>query len=236
MYRYGDKWREKALVVSKFLESIGTPASQLVAKYEGSQFEDGMDRARVFSEILSAFPSDEVVDYLDRRCTEGFGHFRGDRSGAEYAADLIISWIQEDAIISKFSENGLALELDGTDSHRDFLPGTRVSTTSDFLFSMGYSKRKLEVSYDSTGHWRTKHKFDLRDSKFSRLLDEKAIILGVAIPSAEAFIIDLSMKFELEVRDIPFHFIYKKPAKSIIGVDSILRPLDDVLKELGFHS
>jgi hypothetical protein len=236
MYRYREKWRDKARVVSAFLESIGTPAPQLVAKYEGSHFEDGMDRARVFGEILSSFPSADVVDYLDNRCTDGFGHFRGDRSGAEYAADLIISWIQEDAIVAKFGESGLALELDGTDSHRDFLVGTKVSTTSDFVLGSGSSKRKLEVSYDSTGHWRKKHKFDLRDSKFAKLLDEKALILGVAIPSAEAFIIDLSSEVALEVRDVPFHFIYKKPAKSIIKIDTLLRPLEDVLKELRTRS
>jgi hypothetical protein len=185
-----------------------------------------MSRLRVFTEVLDSNPSTEVIQYLDERCTDGFGHFRGDRSGAEYAADLIISWIQEDALLLKFASMDILIELDGTDKTREFLPGTRVSATSDFVVRGPSGTRKLEVAYDATGHWRKKHNLDLRDSKLPKLQEESALLLGVAIPSAEGFVLDFAGDIGLRVVDVPFHFIYKKPVKSIVGVDSLLEPFD----------
>ena len=216
--------------MADFLAEVGMPVESLILKYEGTKFVDGADRAQVFAEILSSDPSDDVISYLDGRCTEGFGHFRGSRSGAEYAADLIISWIQEDALLSLLDAVGVVLELDGTDRDREFLPGTKVSSTSDFVVVGTQAKRKLEVAYDSTGHWRKKHEFDLRDSKFERLVTESAIVLGVAVPSSEGFVLDFSKDLDCEVKEIPHHFIYRKPAKAIVGVDKLLVPLNDALE------
>jgi hypothetical protein len=229
---FRDKWTIKAHNVGRFLDEIGKPIEILVPRYAGTRFVDGVDREQVFSEVLSGRPSQGVVDYLNLRCTDGFGHFRGDRSGAEYAADLIISWIQEDALLSTLEDLGLSIELDGTDRKREFLPGTKVSSTSDFVLATDKKARKLEVAYDSTGHWRRFHKFDLRDAKFQRLLAEKSLLLGIDVLAVEGFVLDFSKKLDLKVQDIPFHFTYKKPAKSINGIDKLLVSISDALTDL----
>lgn len=230
--RYGQKWQKKAADVSEFLADIGKPVDSLISKYQGTRFVDGADRALVFAEVLSSNPSDDVINYLDNRCTEGLGHFRDSRSGAEYAADLIISWIQEDALLRLLNDAGVVVELDGTDRDREFLSGVQVTTTSDFVVVGTREKRKLEVAYDSTGHWRKSRKFDLRDAKFVRLVSESAIVLGVAVPSREGFVLDLSKELECDVKDVPHHPIYRKPAKAIMGIDRLLVPLAEAIESV----
>ena len=230
--RYSEKWKKKAQEISKFLSVLDIPAESLVSAYAGTELFGGRDRAEVFAEIMSSKPSAETIEYLDKRCTNGFDHFRGGRSGAEYAADLIISWIQEDAILSMLASSGIAIELDGVDKLRDFLPGAQVRATSDFVVTGSYGKRKLEVAYDSTGYWRSNHKYDLRDSKYQRLINEDALIFGIAIQTVEGFLLDLSTDLELKTEAIPFHHIYKKPAYSIVGIDTDLQPLVEAVAKL----
>ena len=232
MIRYGDQWKKKAQKITEFLSFLDISVERLISEYVGTELFGGRDRAEVFAEIMSSKPSAEVIEYLDKRCTNGFDHFRGGRSGAEYAADLIISWIQEDAILSMLTSSGIAIELDGVDKLRDFLPGAQVKATSDFVVTGFCGKRKLEVAYDLTGYWRSNHKYDLRDSKYQRLINEDALIFGVAVSTVEGFVLDLSSELELKTVAIPFHHIYRKPAHSIIGVDNVLQPLFEAVAKL----
>ena len=231
-HRFGEKYRTKASNLENCIGNFGISSSTVLKKYENDLFVDGVGKIEIFRQILSGSPDQSTLDYLDRRCTEGFGHYRGDRSGAEYAADLILGWIQEDTFLEVFVENGLLVELAGHDSGREFLKPGEISSNSDLLVSFGDNSRKVELAYDSTGFWRKKGQYDMRDSKYRKLTSEQAIIFGVAIPSAEAFVIDLSAPNNYEIEYIPFHFIYKKPAFQLQHVAEILTSIPSAISLL----
>lgn len=64
--------------------------------YSDEMFLDGESKYLIFNEVLAGAPSDSTVQYLVNKLTDGFGHLRGDRSGAEYGAGLVLGWIVED--------------------------------------------------------------------------------------------------------------------------------------------
>ena len=231
--QYRDKWRTKASEVVAFMEDIGVSLEELLFQYEGKYFVDGQGKASIFRAVLGAQLNSEQLQYLDDRCGEQYRHFRDSRSGAEYAADLIISWVQEDALLSVLQLTGIVVELDGSDRNRELLEPKEISSASDFLITSGSVSRKLEVAYDSTGYWRKTGTFDLRDAKFDRLKAEKSLLLGVAVSTREAFVIDLINMGAVSVVAIPHHPIYKKPAKALVGIDKLLMPFGMTIRSLG---
>jgi hypothetical protein len=230
--QYRDKWRSKASEVVAFIEDIGISIEDLLTEYEGKCFVDGVEKAPVFKAVLSSGLSEQQLQYLDNRCGKQYSHFRDSRSGAEYAADLIISWVQEDALLGVMTRAGLKVELDGTDKYRELLKPGEISATSDFVLTTRAVSRKLELAFDATGYWRKTGKFDLRDSKFDRLVNEKSILLGVAILTREAFVIDTKNMDGISIISIPHHPVYKKPAKTLLGVDKLLLPIENSVATL----
>ena len=230
--QYRDKWRTKASDIVSFIEDTGISIEELLSEYKGDYFVDGQEKAPVFRAVLSSRLSEQQLQYLDNRCGKHYSHFRDSRSGAEYAADLIISWVQEDALLGMMTRAGLKVELDGTDKYRELLKPGEISSASDFVIKDGAVSRKLELAYDITGYWRKTGKFDLRDSKFDRLVNENSIILGVAILTREAFVIDTAKMDGISIVSIPHHPVYKKPAKTLIGIDQLLLPFNLMLSSL----
>ncbi len=230
--QYRDNWRTKASEVVAFMEDIGVSLEELLFQYEGKYFVDGKGKAPIFRAVLGSQPNSEQLQYLDDRCGAQYSHFRDSRSGAEYAADLIISWVQEDALLSAIQLTGIEVELDGNDKYRELLKPNEISSASDFLITSGSVSRKLEVAYDSTGYWRKTGNFDLRDAKFDRLKAEKSLLLGVAVSTREAFVIDLINMGAVSVIAIPHHPIYKKPAKALVGIDKLLMPFGTTIQSL----
>ena len=230
--QYRDKWRSKASDIVAFIEDTGISIEELLTQYKGEYFVDGQEKAPVFRAVLGSRLSEQQLQYLDDRCGKQYSHFRDSRSGAEYAADLIISWVQEDALLGIMTRAGLKVELDGTDKHRELLKPGEINSASDFAIKGGAVSRKLELAYDVTGYWRKTGKFDLRDSKFDRLVNENSIIIGVAILTREAFVIDTANMDGISIVSIPLHPVYKKPAKTILGVDKLLSTLENSVENL----
>lgn len=230
--QYRDEWRSKALDVVAFIEDIGISIEELLTEYKGKYFVDGQEKAPVFRAVLSSRLSEQQLQYLEDRCGKQYSHFRDSRSGAEYAADLIISWVQEDALRGMMTRAGFKVELDGTDKHRELLKPGEISSASDFVINCCSVSRKLELAYDVTGYWRKTGKFDLRDSKYDRLVNEDSIILGVAILTREAFVIDTLKMDGITIVSIPHHPVYKKPSKTILGVDKLLLSLENAVATL----
>lgn len=230
--RFSEKYKIKAENLQICFTHLALDDGDLLNKYSDDFFIDGVAKVQIFSEILKGDPTNETIEYLDKRCTEGFGHLRGDRSGAEYGADLILGWIQEDALLSTFKRRGLLVELIGEDKNREFLKPGKISSNSDLLVSWKAQSRKVELAYDATGHWRKTDKYDMRDKKFSKLLAEEAIVFGLAVASQEGFVLDFSEPAKYEILEIPFHFIYKKPAYQVKHVRDMLAPITECIEQL----
>lgn len=155
------------------------------------------------------------------------GHHRDSRTLIEYAQDLICSWLIEDYIISELKNNNLAIELSGEDRERKILKSRKISTNSDYFISFNGKKAYIELANDFTGFWHRTGKYDLRDSKFNHLkemakLADKSLILGIDFKNHLFFLIDVCSP-EIEVKSIPYHFIYRKPAFSISIPKTILK-------------
>lgn len=230
--RFSEKYKIKAENLQNCFTHLALDEGALLDKYSNDFFVDGVAKVQIFREILKGDPTSDTIEYLDKRCTEGFGHLRGDRSGAEYGADLILGWIQEDALLSTFKRCGLLVELIGEDRNREFLRPGKISTNSDLLVSWQAQSRKVELAYDATGHWRKTDKYDMRDKKFSKLLAEEAIIFGLVIASQEGFVIDFSEPTKYKILEIPFHFIYKKPAYQVKYIRDMLAPIAECIEQL----
>ncbi len=230
--RFSEKYRTKARNLQNCITHLALEEDDLLHKYSDDFFLDGVAKVQIFREILKGEPTSDTIEYLDKRCTEGFGHLRGDRSGAEYGADLILGWIQEDALLSTFERRGLVVELIGEDRNREFLRPGKISSNSDLLVSWRAQSRKVELAYDATGHWRKTDKYDMRDKKFSKLVAEEAIVFGLVIASQEGFVIDFSKPTNYEILEIPFHFIYKKPAFQVKNIRDMLAPIAECIEQL----
>jgi len=229
--RFRQKWTEKAHSVRSILAHFDVPQSDIVKSYAEEKFEDGTPKQKTFVEILSGHPSAEVITYLDLRCTEGFGHLRGDRSGAEYAADLVLGWMVEDGFKLWAHNSNLSAENTGHDRGREFLRPGKISAASDFKIGVK-SPRRMELATDYKGHWKKTNKWDMRDSKFHKLDSENALIFLIDVLQIKGATIDLANKDSYDFEHIPHHFIYKKPAWALRNVRDYLLPLDDALVDL----
>ncbi len=229
--RFRQKWTEKAQSVQTILAHFKISPESIAASYAGQIFQDGASKQLAFSEVLSGNPSKETIDYLDQRCTEGFGHLRGDRSGAEYGADLILGWLVEDGFKLWAMQANLTAENAGHDRNREFLKPGKISAASDFKIGVK-SPRRMELATDYKGHWKKTNKWDMRDSKFQKLEEERALIFLIDVLQMKGATIDLANKEGYEFEHIPFHFIYKKPAWALRNVRSYLTPLDSALEDL----
>lgn len=229
--RFRQKWTDKAHSVRTILSHFRVTQKDIVNSYAEQTFEDGVPKKQTFEEILSGEPSPEVIHYLDLRCTEGFGHLRGDRSGAEYAADLVLGWIVEDGFRLWAHNSKLSAEYTGNDSGREFLRPGKVSAASDFKIGLE-TARRMELATDYKGHWKKTNKWDMRDSKFDKLVSEGALVFLIDVLHTKGATIDLAIKDSYEFEHIPHHFIYKKPAWALRNVRDYLLPLDDALMDL----
>lgn len=229
--RFRQKWTDKAGSVQAILAHFNIDPAEISANYAGQLFQDGVPKQKIFTEVISGNPGKAAIDYLDQRCTEGFGHLRGDRSGAEYGADLILGWAVEDGFKLWAKQSNLTAENSGHDKNREFLRPGKISAASDFKIGVK-SPRRMELATDYKGHWKKSNKWDMRDSKFQKLEDEQALIFLIDAVQVKGATIDLADKSKYEFEHIPFHFIYKKPAWALCNVREYLVPLDYALEDL----
>lgn len=231
---FRQKWVDKAGSVRRIIVQLDLADDEILDEYTDEVFLDGNSKYPVFKEILAGLPSDSTVQYLVDKLTDGFSHLRGDRSGAEYGADLVLGWIVEDAFKLWAVDAGITSELAGHDRNREFLKPGKISATSDFLVGIR-EPRKLELATDYKGHWQKHNTYDLRDSKFEKLCNESALLFLIDVANSKGAVLDLADADQLDVRYKEFHFIYKKPAYTIHGVRDLLIPIPeatDRLKEL----
>lgn len=149
-------------------------------------------------------------------------HNKDSRSLIEYARDLVASWIFEDTIVQMLNSAGLTTSLSGTDQNREILATTKVSSCSDCLISNESKSRHLEIMSDYTGWWEKTGHMELRDAKYTKLVREKALFLGVCTVSCKYVLFDFAKPVKASY--IASHRPYGgKPAYSINIEEAALR-------------
>jgi len=157
------------------------------------------------------------------------------RSAEEYAKDLVSSWVYEDSVfryLSKFFD----ISLEGGDKHRKILDHSKVSSTSDYVIKSEGQEVAIELINSYTNYWKKSQRIDLRDNKFTKLRNDKSILLCVDLFNKEFYVVDLNDK-NLKHEYTPFHKPYGKPAYQIdisdISIHELTMPkMKDILNEI----
>lgn len=152
-------------------------------------------------------------------------HNMDKRSVSEYGRDLVASWLFEDFIIRKLSENGLDVRKNGSDRNREILPSLSISPASDCTVAVNGKKRCMEIICDYSGWWKRNGQVDLRDGKYKSLLRENSMLLGISFTDKLYFLIsDIG---SVDALYIPNHKPYgDKPAYKITVSNSDFKNID----------
>jgi hypothetical protein len=153
--------------------------------------ETPITKKAAFQEVLCKELSDAVFKYFEQKCNLRW--LKDSRSSHEYAVDLVLGWLIEDAVMWAINHNGGTAILHGHDRFREFLTPHKISTQPDIIVQGATGERKLEVLCDWKDTWQRKNHADLRDKKYVRLRTEKALLFGIAPISLKGFLIDLSV-------------------------------------------
>lgn len=172
-----------------------------------------------------------AVALVDKNCTVPYSkqypkeyanlvsckHQRDSRTAEEYGADLVAVWTAENSIALRLEDAGCKVILSGVDRKREILPAGKVEGTADMAVSYGkYGPRKVELVCDGTEFWARTGKMHLRDEKFSRLVKENAILLGIDMMNRKFYMLDASaLSGSDAVRKLKRHPVWKKPAVEI---------------------
>ena len=226
----------KTKIFTQFLERSKIDMSLLLLQYENETFPNSdIIKSEVFYELINNEVSVKTQSYIDSVCgLQSLSHNRDARTPVEYARDLALSWLCEDAISMQFKDAGLPLKTQGADKDRVFLKGASVSSSADFTFGFNKFIRNLELVDDWTTHWKTYDKCDLRDRKFQKLMSQKTILFGICYSTSTAFVLDTEeFPKELEVSLITAeNHKYKKPVTKIKGVSHLLQPLEQAIEQV----
>lgn len=146
-------------------------------------------------------------------------HNRDSRTPIEYAQDLVASWVFEDYFVFKMNsikaKYGFEVILAGADKGREILTNKNVSAKSDCAFLYNGNRLPLEIMSDYTGYWSRTKKLDLRDSKYKSLVDESSVLIGISTIDTKFLILDCTDSNNKNVKYIPYHYAYHKPAYQV---------------------
>lgn len=172
-----------------------------------------------------------AVALVDKNCTVPYSkqypkeyanlasckHQRDSRTAEEYGADLVAVWTAENSIALRLEGAGCKVILSGVDRKREILPAGKVEGTADMTVSYGkYGPRKVELVCDGTEFWARTGKMHLRDEKFSHLVKENAILLGIDMMNRKFYMLDASaLSGSDAVKKLKRHPVWKKPAVEI---------------------
>lgn len=144
-------------------------------------------------------------------------HQRDNRTAEEYGMDMVASWLIEDCVRIRLQQAGCSITSNGADSNRVLLSSKDVSAAADFTVTLNNgTKRPMELVCDYTGFWMRSGKLHLRDDKYSDLVHNKTVLLGIDIINQKFFLIDFAkVKKDLEIKKIQNHPVWNKPAVEI---------------------
>ncbi len=113
-----------------------------------------------------------------------------------------------------YLKDNFEIDLYGSDSERNILPNSKVSSDSDFCIKKNGKLLSVELVNSYTNYWKAYQRIDLRDNKFEKLKNKQAILICIDIYNKEFYLIDLK-KSNDNIKYISYHKPYGKPAYQI---------------------
>lgn len=141
-------------------------------------------------------------------------HNKDNRTHEEYAQDLVASWVYEDTLLLYLKKSGFEINLHGSDKEREILRNSKVSSNADYVVTYKNIHINIELVNSYTPYWERTQRIDLRDNKYQKMKDNKALLLCIDINSKKLYILDF-MEELLNSTYIPYHRPYGKPAYQI---------------------
>ncbi|MDG1847325.1 MAG: hypothetical protein P8J35_01675 [Candidatus Marinimicrobia bacterium] len=232
--QYSLIYQSKIIAVKECLNMLQINLEDILFEYNDECFSGSkIQKKELFNNILEKRSySNEEAQFMQERCG-GLARFRDKRTGIEYATDLILGWISEDAILYYFNSNNIKAEKYGTDKEREFLQEKSISAQSDLILSTldGENIRKLEYMNDWTGFWKRANKLHLRENKYLKIKEENAIFLGITPVNQEGLVVETTNSTTRWHR-ISSHYPYGgKPAWELSDVKKYMKKIDKVLDE-----
>lgn len=211
---------QKIVGLHALAKSCGTSTDALVARYTGLKLPNGDDKGTTFKNALTGSYTGSQALYLINACN--LTHNKDNRTPLQYATDLIIGWLSEDAILTALNNNGWNATPTGSDKNRDFLTKDTITHTADIQTRKG----TLELIFDYTNHWSQADKLDLRDNKKTHLQNNNITLMGIAPRSGKGLLITPEELDQFIYGEIP---AYGKTGWTLTGVSQILKPLPELL-------
>jgi hypothetical protein len=173
---------------------LGSSVDLVIENYSKDKFRDSnILKARLFQECIELELSTPIEAFISDRCRLGF--HKDMRSSVEYGMELVFGWISEDLIFSALRARGFDVKLNGTDKSREFLKQSEIGTDPDYSVSRNGLERRLELMFSWSNYWTLKNKWDLRESKYEKMIvaGNEILCLGIELPICKSFVIDMAI-------------------------------------------
>ena len=172
--------------------------------------------------FLEQCTNDDVA-FINKQFTDQ--HLKDNRDSVQYALNLLLGWIIEEAIVKFFKINGYDIDLYGGDVKRDFLPYT--SADADLVLKFKGKKFFIELITNYVGAWQTEHNIALRDNKYNKVIQKNTFILGIDFKTQQYIFVDPKNFY---VQKEEYFIPWGKPASLLIIDD------DNIFKNLSLLS
>lgn len=216
-------YTQKIVSLHALAKACDTTVDALCARYANETVGNGISKAELFKNAVSSRYNGKQLVYINSVCN--IDHNRDNRTPLQYATDLIIGWLSEDAVLSTLNNYGWFATLSGQDAQRNFLPHSSINHTADIEIPDG----NIELVFDYTNHWARNNTLDLRDNKLQHLKDTETALLGIAPRTGKGFLLVAKDYEEFIPRNIP---AYGKNGWTLNGVKDKMEPIDLLLSRM----
>lgn len=220
-------------LLRRFVGVIGVSGETIASRYRGQRFGD-IPKDQVFLEFLTNDIGPKTLAVIESLCDdEALSHLRDRRNPMDYAMELVIGWIMEDAVIHSLSSLGVDVSSAGTDRERNFLASGEISNSGDLKVRLNGHEHRMEIVTDFGNYWARTDECDLRDGKLRSLRDEEAWLLGVSLQKPSAFLLDTAaLPNGVVAVDSVWHDLWGKPVSKLRGIKAHMRPVMTVLSQV----
>jgi len=232
-----EKIIKKIATFNMLVNHLQVSIDDVLNRYNHLTFRDTkISKKELFHQIINNKLTKENIDFLNKSGNVT-AHQNDKRTYKEYATELVLSWLIEDTVVMKLINKGVPAELQGADSEREFLTQNEIDTTPDIRIGIGNEYRLVEVFIDWTGYWSRKGSADLRGNKFLRLVNERALLLGLSPMDGMGFLIDVAEMSHGFVPSTIYNYggksgyTTKEISKYLKLIDILLVDLCDIVKE-----
>ena len=233
MFTYlNTNYQNKILSCVAAMKEFGTTKLDLQEKYSNVFFDNSdINKLTTFLNLLNYRKIEpKTTSYLNSKC-DHLQHFKDKRQGFEYAVDLMLGWLVEDAVLIFLKKNNISSSLGGTDASREFLNKKQISSHADLSINKK-QLTNLEVFCDWSNTWERFNHADFRDQKFQSLKTNDAKVLGISPKISKGFLLDVKEKSCVFEKTDFIKGYGGKPGYTIKNIRDFLCPLREVKKQL----